>query len=510
MTCRGQASSPGQIPTGLGVALLHVVLPCPHVHARELRVRLPRLGADEVLHVLKHLAGVPLADGVFSPEAYRRALPFAMTCREYYTLFTEAIRGVALLPVRFGVSDRSTIVLGSAKMNGREGRCEQGRLAERKSSRRNSRTRAGRVTDDSARVSSPQQVLKSSKSISRAAFPSAFSRRVSNAMLRDMTAMLPSLVHMEVSFTVALSDDGVRAVARACPHLRLFKVSGNHALTKESILALRGCRELETLDLSFCKGFRDDAGPLLSGFQELRNLSISYWRISDMFLGSLFAHGGAKALETISLGNCVDVSDVGISYIARYAGERLLGLRIRGCARISDRGLSMLAATAPRLEHIDASYNENIIADGVGSLGACETLRYVDLTNCSALTDGAVANAVRGGGIEEVHLSWCTLLTDAAIGSLTSCPNLTRIGLDGCSRLTDLGVRSLAECRELAHLSITYCPGLTDETLTALVDGIFISLKDADVRFCQGMTADSVERVRRAPAHPGGTTVIIV
>jgi hypothetical protein len=425
-------------------------------------------------------------------------------------LFTEAIRGVALLPARFGDAARSTIVLGSGKLNGRDGWGEQGRLAERKSSRRNSRPRTGRVADDSARVPSPQHVLKSSKSISHATISLALSRRISNGMLRDMIAALPSLVHLEVSFAVALSDDGVRAVARTCPHLRLLKVSGNHALTKESILALRGCRELETLDLSFCKGFRDDAGPLLSSFQKLRNLSISYWRISDKFLGSLFAYGGAKALETISLGNCVDVSDVGISYIARYAGERLRGLRIRGCARISDRGLSMLAATAPRLEHIDASYNDNIIADGVGFLGACEGLRYVNLTNCTALTDGAVAKVVRGGGIEELHLSWCTLLTDAAIVSIASCPRLARIGLDGCARLTDLGVRSLAECRELAHLSITYCPRLTGETLTALIGGVFISLKDADVRFCPGMTVDSVARVRRAPARRRGTPVITV
>jgi hypothetical protein len=38
----------------------------------------PRIGADEVLRVLEHLVVAPLAEAVLTPDAFLRALPFAM------------------------------------------------------------------------------------------------------------------------------------------------------------------------------------------------------------------------------------------------------------------------------------------------------------------------------------------------------------------------------------------------------------------------------------------------
>jgi hypothetical protein len=96
--------------------------------------------------------------------------------------------------------------------------------------------------------------------------------------------------------------------------------------------------------------------------------------------------------------------------------------------RLSDQ-MKELALT--KCYHLDMTAIVNKIA--------CPTLRALDLTEATRLTDHSVLQlALNCTNLREVNLSWCLELTDRSVSELVKrCPALERVTLNGLKALTD-------------------------------------------------------------------------
>jgi Leucine Rich repeat len=323
--------------------------------------------------------------------------------------------------------------------------------------------------------------------------------KVSDVMVRDMVAALPKLVELQLSTAVQLTDAGVAAVAEHCPQIRTLKIAGNHAITDRAVGALRSCRSLEMLDLSFCSLLTDAAAKDLAALPALTTLSVARWNVTDAFVQDLLCGGGGgggKALKDLNLAGCAAISDGALDHISVHAAERMEALHLRQCRRVSDAGLELLVRSCTALRELDISCNDNITADAVGLLGEMGSLRVLKASQMSNVSDAAVARLAAAGQLTSVRLSWCPLLTDAAADSLAGCRSLTEVNLSGVKLLTDAGVYALASLPALKRVKLTYCGRLSNAAVDALAGAANAPLKEVDVRSCRRIHAEKLEELR--------------
>lgn len=164
-----------------------------------------------------------------------------------------------------------------------------------------------------------------------------------------------------------------------------------------AIKQLSYCRFLESLNLKGCRSVGDKGIEAIASLEKLKILYL----------------------------NGVDVSDAGLMTLGKGRTPLTL-LSLRGCQRVSDNGIAALV--------------EGPIS---------QTLEGVDLSNISALTDGAVLNLIHSGmRIVDLRLRDCNGIGDTSLIALASM-TCRGCGLGGSLRLLDLW-----NCKGLTALSI--------------------------------------------------------
>ena len=101
-----------------------------------------------------------------------------------------------------------------------------------------------------------------------------------------------------------------------------------------------------------------------------------------------------------------------------------------------------------------------------------QSLRNLDISNCSNLTDVAVmAVSEHCPKLTSLDVSMCKKLTDAAVVAVSEhCPGLTSLNVCGCKNLTDAAVVAVSKkCPNLTSLNVEYCPNLTLPVALSLI-----------------------------------------
>jgi hypothetical protein len=85
----------------------------------------------------------------------------------------------------------------------------------------------------------------------------------------------PKLLELHLAYCAAVTDKGIEAIATLCPNLTDLNIYGIQNLTDRSLVALRQCSNLQTLDLSMCRSIRDTGMmALLKGGSKIRSLNL--------------------------------------------------------------------------------------------------------------------------------------------------------------------------------------------------------------------------------------------
>lgn len=200
-------------------------------------------------------------------------------------------------------------------------------------------------------------------------------------------------------------------------------------------LKLNGCHQLRDEAI---QAFADNCRNILEiDLHECVN-------ITNEPITSLLVQG--RALRELRLANCELISDgafLNLPPNRTYDSLRILDLT--ACTRLTDAAVQRIIDVAPRL-------------------------RNVVLSKCRALTDAAIFAVARlGRYLHYIHLGHCVQITDEAVKRLVhSCNRIRYIDLGCCTNLTDASVSRLATLPKLKRIGLVKCSGISDESVIAL------------------------------------------
>jgi len=258
-----------------------------------------------------------------------------------------------------------------------------------------------------------------------------------------------SLVALDVTGIEGVTDKSLLVVAENCLRLQGLNVTGCRRLTDASMVALaRNNRHLKRLKFNSCSQLTDTTIETVAANCEYL-LEIDLYDlplVESPAISALLT--GCLHLRELRLMRCPRITDSAFTSISHdhdpFNSLRILDLT--DCSEITDRAVERIVATCPRL-------------------------RNLLLAKCIHLSDRAVYAITRlGKNLHYLHLGHCTRLTDESIKALAkSCTRIRYIDLACCSNLTDNSVTQLAtHLPKLKRVGLVKCAGITDRSIHAL------------------------------------------
>jgi hypothetical protein len=270
--------------------------------------------------------------------------------------------------------------------------------------------------------------------------------------------------------------------------------------SNELLAILDTARNLRSLDLSFNHGFE---GRWIDAVLQLRGLRALSLKGCQQVLATEIARlQELPELEELNVGNIDGINwrnDGGVDDIDNYPDlrERLIAqgarwaLLNRGGMGPTDEALEGLAR-CPKLKVLDIASGHWSSA-GLAKLGECRTLRVLNASG----GQGADASWVAAMPRELERLEVCGDYTDTFCTEVaTRLPQLRHLTIAACYRITDQGIAAVAAMRSLRVLDMRQMRGLTAACIDSLANAT--GLEDLDLRHCDFVTAEHVERLRRA------------
>nr|GEY69065.1 hypothetical protein [Tanacetum cinerariifolium] len=160
-----------------------------------------------------------------------------------------------------------------------------------------------------------------------------------------------------------------------------------------------------------------------------------------------------QKLQTLNLEGCINVTDETLKAIGMLTHLRYLDLK--DCSRITDLGLKYLA-------------------DG----GSKSSLYNLSLNNCGmSITDVGITAISHIESLWALDISMLTNVTDVSLVAISSrCRLLHSIFLNGCVTITGGGFRALTNCGWIGELAMVNCPNITwDDVMPRSLHSIFLN-----------------------------------
>lgn len=300
----------------------------------------------------------------------------------------------------------------------------------------------------------------------------------------------------------AVTDTGLKAIARGCPSLRALSLWNVSSVSDEGLSEIaQGCHLLEKLDLCQCPAISDKS--LLAIAKNCPNLtSLTIESCSKIGNESLQAVGRfCPKLKFVSLKNCpligdqgiaslfssaghvltkvkfhtLNISDISLAVIGHY-GIAVTDIALTGLQSINERGFWVMGngQGLQKLRSLAITACHGVTDLGLEALGkGCPNLKLFCLQKCRVLSDNGLAAFAKGsGGLENLQLEECHRITQAGFfGVLLNCgKKLKALSLVNCFGVKELACRfsSVLPCNSLQSLSIRNCPGVGNATLAVV------------------------------------------
>ena len=114
--------------------------------------------------------------------------------------------------------------------------------------------------------------------------------------------------------------------------------------------------------------------------------------VTDALLGLVSESGIFSGLSCIHLGYCKQVSDAGLSSVARGCPQ-LSSLNLWGCKQVTDAGVSSVAQGCPQLSSLNLEGCKQVTDAGVSSVArGCPQLSFLNLCECWRVTDAGLSS----------------------------------------------------------------------------------------------------------------------
>lgn len=198
-----------------------------------------------------------------------------------------------------------------------------------------------------------------------------------------------------LQFQCAFTQLSIASLSQPSTEITLFHL---HRL-------LNRFQQLQSLSLSGCTDLSDSGLSLLARYgSNLQSLHLDCcFGIADR--GLFFVASGCTSLTILSLYRC-NVTDIGLETLSKSCFG-LKDVNLSYCGLISDHGIRALSQKCTHLRAVNISHCKSV--NGIGFLGCPQTLTYLEAESCKLEPEG-IMGIVSGGGLEYLSVSniiWC-------------------------------------------------------------------------------------------------------
>ncbi|VVB00186.1 unnamed protein product [Arabis nemorensis] len=237
------------------------------------------------------------------------------------------------------------------------------------------------------------EACKGLESVRLGGFP-----KVSDAGFASLLHSCRNLKKFEVRGAFHLSDLAFHDVTGSSCSLQEVRLSTCPLITSEAVKKLVLCSNLEVLDLGSCKSISDSCLNSVSALRKLTSLNLAGADVTDT--GMLALGKSNVPITQLSLRGCKRVSDRGISHLLNNEGtisRTLSTLDLGHMPGISDRAIHAITRYCKALTELSIRSCFHVTDSSIESLATRERqpeggkqLRKLNIHNCVSLTTGAL------------------------------------------------------------------------------------------------------------------------
>ncbi|KAL5125182.1 F-box/LRR-repeat protein 3 [Glycine soja] len=276
-----------------------------------------------------------------------------------------------------------------------------------------------------------------------------------------------SLKELNLSKCVGVTDENLPFLVQTHKDLEKLDITCCHTITHASISSLtNSCLRITSLRMESCSLVSREGFLFIGRCQLLEELDVTDTEIDDQGLQSI---SRCTKLSCLKLGICLMITDDGLKHIASSC-SKLKHLDLYRSSRITDEGIVAAALGCPSLEVVNIAYNNNITDTSLESFSKCQKLRTLEIRGCPRISPKGLSNiASKCKYLEMLDIKKCHKINDTGMIQLAQhSQNLKHIKLSYCS-VTDVGLIALASISCLQHVSIFHVEGLTSNGLAAFL-----------------------------------------
>ena len=198
--------------------------------------------------------------------------------------------------------------------------------------------------------------------------------------------------------------------------------------------------------------------------------------------------GGLAGLHSLSLKDCVNVTDNGIEHLKSLHALKLLDLER---TQVTERGLRSLKSLT-KLETLGLN-NTKLTDAGLSELTAFPKLRRLFFKESPEVTDVGLGHIRNLNSLETISFSKCSKVTNAGLEQLAGLSGLTRLSVIDCPGMNDSAVASLVNLKQLTWLNLSGA-SLTDESLVAI--GTLTALSSLTLENCRQLSGAGLAHLK--------------
>lgn len=216
-------------------------------------------------------------------------------------------------------------------------------------------------------------------------------------------------------------------------------------------------------------------GLLLEKPNELKNSETADFSYCQHFKPSSISNTFGNRLKVLSLDYCVQIRDIDLYEIAKN-NPNLMKISLKGCSRITGKGIRALVSTAKNLTEISISecsqFSYNVVA--YIAISCNSRLRKLDISCCDKINNKAVPFLAHYcKNLKVLNIKRTGLDANGVKALITKgCTNLMELNVDGLC-VNDSTLKSFVVLRNtLEVLDISWCMFVTFHGLKAVVRGM--------------------------------------
>lgn len=231
---------------------------------------------------------------------------------------------------------------------------------------------------------------------------------------------------------------------------------------------------------------------VLGAHLKVLNLTDCHLLTSSGVLG-IWPH--CPELQKVSLQGCWNLDDLALSTLSRCAcSETLVEINLSHCWRMTTKALTFLG---PNTTKIDLSYCKNLDDRTWPALTQfSQTLRSLRLRRCYGITDNSFEGlfGVQFNALEYLDLSECSFLTDSAVSSiLYSAPNLHHLNISFAFGIRGSFLLTQPSLPNLRSLNLSHLKDVVNETLCIRLTRVCHNLEELHLDGCELVDDDVLD-----------------